>query len=157
MGLFRRRRRYYSRRRRRLPTIWDNLVWAVDPDTAREIVAIILLLLGFLFGLGLFRLAGAFGETMLRLSSNLFGTLSYVVPFVLIYLGIRLLILRSEVMRATSVIGIILLFLLVPAMFGTYGGSVGEGVTGVYRSVLGAIGGLVALVNSGVGGGLIAL
>ncbi|MEX0594699.1 MAG: hypothetical protein WD157_01195, partial [Patescibacteria group bacterium] len=90
MGLFRRRRSYGSRRRKRLPTIWDILVWAVDPDTAREIVAVILLLLALLFGLGLFRLAGSFGEAFLHLSTALFGLLAYVAPFALFYIGYRL-------------------------------------------------------------------
>ena len=136
--------------------MWDNLVWAVDPDTAREIIAILLILVGFLFGLGLFRLAGSFGEAMLRLSTNLFGVLSYVAPFVLIYLGIRLLILRSEVMRATSVVGIVLLFLLIPAMFYTYGGSVGVGVSGIFTSILGQVGGFIALVAAVVVAALLA-
>lgn len=148
MGLLGRRRRYGSRRKKRVPTIWDNLVWAVEPDTAREIIGIIMVVFGFLFALGLFRLAGGFGEAFFRLAANLFGVLSYVVPFVFLYMGIRMLLMRSEVMRATSVVGVILLFLLVPALFFTSGGSIGVGVAGIYTSVLGAIGGYIALVGS---------
>jgi len=148
MGLFGRRRRYSSRRRKRLPTIWDNLVWAVDPDTAREIVAIILLVLGFLFALGLFRLAGGFGEAFFRLAGTLFGVLAYIAPFVFIFIGIRLLFLKSDVLRATSAVGIVLLFLLVPAMFSSAGGSIGVGVAGVFSSVFGKIGGYLVLLAS---------
>lgn len=148
MGLFSRRRRYSTRRRRRLPTIWDNLSWAVEPDTAREIIAITVFVVGSLFALGLFRLAGSFGEMFLRLAQNLFGVLSYVVPFAFIYIGYRLFFTRSEVMRASSVFGIVLLFLLIPAMLGSYGGSIGEGVIGVYTSVLGTVGGFIAVIAS---------
>lgn len=148
MGIFGRRRRYGSRRRKRVPTIWDNLVWAVEPDTAREIAAIILVILGVLFGFGLFNLAGNFGELFSKLSFSLFGVLSYIVPFVFIYTGIRLLFLKSEFMRATSVIGIILLFLLIPGMFYNYGGSIGVGVSGVYTSVLGKVAGFITLVGT---------
>jgi len=148
MGLFRRKRRYSTRRRRRLPTIWDSLVWAVEPDTAREIIAIILILLGFLFALGLFGLAGTFGVAFKNLGQTLFGVLANVTPFVIGYLGIKLLLTRSEILRGTSVLGIILLFLLVPAMFSSYGGSIGEAVSGVYISVLGQIGGFIAIVFS---------
>jgi S-DNA-T family DNA segregation ATPase FtsK/SpoIIIE len=148
MGLFGRRRRYSSRRRKRLPTIWDNLVWAVDPDTAREIVAIILLVLGLLFALGLFRLAGGFGDAFFKLASSLFGLLAYIVPFIFVYLGARLLFLKSDVLRATSVVGIIALFLLVPAMFGVSGGSIGVGVAGVFTSIFGTVGGYIVLLGA---------
>ncbi len=145
MGLFSRKRRYGSRRRKRLPTFWDNLVWAVEPDTAREIVAVILLLFGVLFALGLFRLAGGFGDTFFRLSTTLFGVLAYATPFVLIYTGVKLLFLKAEYMRATSAIGVVLLFLLIPALFNTTGGSIGKGMFGVFQSILGTAGGYFAL------------
>lgn len=149
MGLFgKRRRRYSTRRRRRVETIWDNLVWAVEPDTAREIIAFLLLIFGALFALGLFRLAGSFGETFFRLASMLFGVLAYIVPFVFLYSGIKLLFLKSEFIRASSLIGIILLFLVIPAMFGTRGGSIGAGVAGVYLSVLGTVAGYLAILGT---------
>ncbi|MEX2361616.1 MAG: DNA translocase FtsK 4TM domain-containing protein, partial [Patescibacteria group bacterium] len=144
--MFRRRRSYGSRRRKRLPTIWDNLVWAVDPDTAREIVAVILLLLALLFGLGLFRLAGSFGEAFLHLSTALFGLLAYVAPFALFYIGYRLLFLKTDYIRATSVIGTILLFILVPALFNTAGGSIGQGVFNIFHSALGTAGSYITVL-----------
>src|SRR5579864_8859643 len=125
MGLFGRRRRYSSRRRKRVPTIWDNMVWAVEPDTAREIFAVLMVIFGVLFALGLFHLAGSFGEVFFKLSGNLFGDLKYIVPFVFLYTGIRLFFIKAEILRATSVIGVILLFLLIPALFYTQGGSIG--------------------------------
>src|SRR5579864_8746004 len=149
MGLFSRRRRYGSYgRRRRVPTIWDNLVWAVEPDTAREIVAVIFIVFGALFALGLFHLAGHFGEIFFRLAVALFGVLAYAVPFVFLYIGLRLLFLKAEFMRATSVIGIALLFFLVPAIFYNYGGSIGVGVSGVFTSILSKVGGFIALVGA---------
>lgn len=148
MAIFGRKRRYSSRRRKRVPTLKDNLVWAVEPDTAREIIAILLILFGFLVGLGLFKLAGSLGELFFILSVKLFGILSYIAPFVFIYVGIRLMMMKSDVLRATSIVGSILLFLLVPAMFGSSGGSVGLGTSGVYSSVLGTVGGYIALVVS---------
>jgi DNA segregation ATPase FtsK/SpoIIIE, S-DNA-T family len=149
MGLFgKRRRRYGSRRRRRVETFWDNLVWAVEPDTAREIFAFLLLIFGLLFALGLFRLAGSFGETFLKLSTTLFGLLAYVVPFVFIYSGVKLLFLKSEFIRASSMIGVLLLFFVVPAMFGAQGGSIGGGVANVYTSVLGTVAGYLAILGT---------
>jgi len=148
MGIFSRRRRYSTRRNKRVPTLKDSLVWAVEPDTAREIIAILLILFGVLFGLGLFKLAGTFGGTFLVMSQKLFGILSYIAPFVLIYIGVRLMMLKSDVLRATSIIGVLLLLLLIPAMFGASGGSVGSGVAGIYTSVLSRVGGFIALIVS---------
>ncbi|HUD21179.1 MAG TPA: DNA translocase FtsK 4TM domain-containing protein [Candidatus Saccharimonadales bacterium] len=156
MGLFGRKRRYSSRRRKRLPTIWDNLVWAVEPDTAREILAIVLLVLGILFALGLFRLAGSFGEVFLKLSMNLFGLLTYVVPFVLVYSGIKLLFLKTEYMRASSAVGVVLLFILVPGMFQSFGGSVGAAVSSIFASVVGNIGAILVMVFGVVAATLLA-
>lgn len=146
MGLFRRRRRYGSRRRKRLPTFWDNFVWAVDPDAAREITAVALLLLGLLFALGLFRLAGSFGDVFLRLSTALFGVLAYVAPFALIYIGYRMLFMKNDYIRATSVIGTIALFLLVPALLNAAGGSIGQGVFNVFYSALGTAGSYITIL-----------
>ncbi len=149
MGLFGRRRGYRLRRRlRRLPTIWDQLVWAVEPDTAREIIAIGLILVGALFGLGLFRSSGSFGQLFLGVSSSLFGSLSYLVPFVAIAAGVRLLTIKTEYLRASSVIGVFLLFLMIPSLFLNQGGSVGQGVFGVYRSVFGLAGGYLAMFGT---------
>lgn len=157
MGLFSRKRRYSSRRRRpRVDTIWDRMVWAVEPDTAREITAVLLIVFGLLFGLGLFHLAGNFGEVFQKLASVLFGLLSYLVPFVFVYTGARLLFLKSEVLRATSVVGVVLLFLLIPALFYSHGGSVGLAIANIFVSILGKIGGFIALFGAVVVSALLA-
>lgn len=146
MSLFRRKRRYSKRGRARVTTIWDRTVWATDPDTIREIVGVFLAMLGLLFALGLFNLAGGFGETFLKMSESLYGTLRYIVPFAFLYVGIRLLFIQAEYVRATSIIGTIALFFLLPALFMSYGGSVGVGVFGIYSSLLGSVGGYIALL-----------
>lgn len=149
MGLFGRRRRSYStKRRKRMPTFWDNMVWAVDPDTTREIVAILLIIFGALSALGLLHLAGTFGELFFKLSGSLFGVLAYAVPVVFIFTGVRLLFLKSEVIRASSLIGVILLFLLVPAIFYNYGGAIGMGISSIFVKVLGNVAGYVAIVGA---------
>lgn len=152
MGILGKRRRYttksVAKRRRRVATIFDYMVWAIEPDTAREIIAVLLLIFGLLFLLGLFHLAGAFGEVFLKLSFNLFGYTAYVVPFAFILAGIKLWLLKNELLRASSLIGVVLLFALVPGMFNTYGGSIGLGVAGVFKSILGPVGGYIALVGA---------
>lgn len=147
MGLFGGRRRYSSRRRKRVPTIWDNLVWAVEPDTAREIFALTLIILGALFALGLFRLAGNFGAVFLRLGGELFGLLAFVLPFALLYAGVRLLLSKSDVLRASSIIGSIFLAFLLPGLFLSSGGSIGRAVFDLASSILGSVAGYIALLG----------
>lgn len=139
-----------------MPTIWDRLVWAAEPDTVRESVAIFLLIVGTLFVLGLLNMAGSFGEMFQNLSNTLYGVLRYVVPFAFIYVGVRLLMLKTEYIRATSALGIVLLFFLVPGLFGAYGGSIGQGVYGIFESVLGSVGGFIALLGAVIISGLLA-
>lgn len=154
MGVFGKGRRYttksVAKRRKKVATIFDYVVWAIEPDTAREILAVILIIFGALSVLGLFRLAGAFGEIFYELSFSLFGYLVYVVPFAFILSGIKLWRLKNELLRASSLIGVALLFILIPGLFINYGGSVGSATHNVFVSVAGNVGGYAAMVGMSV-------
>ncbi len=145
MGLFKKRKRSY-RRRPRQETIWDQLNWAIDPDTTREAIGFILVVLGILILLGLFNLAGAFGDFMISSSKFLFGVTGVIIPFVFIILGVRMLLPKKEDIHASVTIGIILCFIFIPGLFASHGGWVGNGIFNMFSSVLGNIGAIIALV-----------
>lgn len=119
--------------------------WTVDPDTSREVIGLILLLLGILILLGLFGFAGGLGNTMINASKSLFGIIGFVLPFIFIFLGIKMLMPRKDDIQASVSIGVILCFLFVPALFGESGGLVGDSVSGIFKSFLGSIGAFIAL------------
>lgn len=144
MALFGKRKRPY-RRRQRQETIWDQLNWNIDPDTAREAIGFILVVLGVLILLGLFGLAGTFGDSMLGAARYLFGIIGFIIPFVLLILGIRMLMPRKDDIRASVTIGIILCFIFIPGLIGASGGWIGITVHNIFVSFLGNIGAAIAL------------
>lgn len=158
MPFMRRRRRSSSRstsissRRRKMPTLRDQMDWSIHPDTAREVLGIILATLGILFVISIFHLAGAFGGIVLHLFASLFGWLAYVVPLVFLAMGIKLLMPREpgEPIKASVVIGVVVMFLTIPALFISHGGLVGSHVFAFVASFFGALGGYLVLLALGV-------
>lgn len=155
MALFTKRKRSY-RKRHKHESLADQLNWTINPDTAREAVGVILLLLGVLITLGLFGLAGSMGLAMINSSRALFGTIGFVIPFVFIFLGVRMLMPRSEDIQASVSIGILMSFVFIPALFSDSGGAIGSFVSSFLRGFLGSIGAFIALVALSIASLLIA-
>ncbi len=154
MPFLRRRRRSPSSqgssrtRRRRLPTFRQQLDWTLNPDTAREVLGILFTLLGVLFLISIFHLAGSFGEVVIRAAKALFGWLGYIAPLVLLVLGIKLLLPRKEGegVKASVAIGIVVAFFSVPGLFVHAGGAVGAFSFQLLAGFLSPVGGYIALL-----------
>lgn len=157
MAFLNRRRRSTSRSRRK-PTFKDQLDWTINPDTAREVFGIILTVLGILFVISIFGLAGKFGEVVIRTSKSLFGMLGYIAPLVFLVMGIKLLMPRKdgEGIKASVAIGIIIAFFTIPGLFAQYGGVMGKFSFNLAVSVLGTIGGYIALLGASIAALLVA-
>lgn len=119
-----------------------KLEWSIDPETTREIVAIILLVFGILFLLAVFNLAGNLGEALLGILNALFGVLGFFVSVAFILLGGGLLLRRLE-LKPAQVIGIILSFIVLPSLIYPYGGFFGELLGIPIRNALGPIAGVL--------------
>lgn len=142
-----------------MPTLRDQLDWSVHPDTAREVLGILFTVLGILFLISIFRLAGRFGELVIQASVALFGVLGYIAPLVLLVLGIKLLWPRKEGeehIKASVMIGIFLAFLAFPALFLQYGGATGKGVFHLVSQFLGPVGGYIFLFGLAIASLLVA-
>ena len=96
--------RRYRRKGQKL-SVWEELDWSVEPETTRSVIAVVLIILGVIILLGLFGLAGAFGGFFLRLSTDLWGILGYLVPFLFLVLGVILLLNREELKLKPMMIG----------------------------------------------------
>ncbi len=155
MPFLRRRRRStssygtQSRRRKRMPTLRDQMDWSLHPDTAREVLGVFLTVLGVLFLISIFGLAGRFGSLVINASTSLFGFLGFVAPIVFLIMGIKLLMPRDEndVIKASVIIGIILAFFAIPGLFITHGGLMGSTVFSLVSHFLGPIGGYILLLG----------
>jgi S-DNA-T family DNA segregation ATPase FtsK/SpoIIIE len=122
--------------------------WSIEPETAREIAAIVLLVLGVLFFLAIFGLAGNLGEALLTILKSLFGVLGFFVSVVFIVLGGGLLLHRIS-FKPSQIVGIILAFVITPSILHPYGGFFGGLMGQPIRNALGPIAGfLISLALS---------
>ncbi|KKP88825.1 MAG: hypothetical protein UR93_C0007G0007 [Berkelbacteria bacterium GW2011_GWA2_35_9] len=60
--------------------------WTVDPQTSREIFAIIFFIVGILSALALFNLGGEFGNSTIELIISFFGISGFIVPLIFVFL-----------------------------------------------------------------------
>lgn len=142
-----------SSRRRRTPGFKDQLDWSLNPDTTREILGLLFTVLGLLFLVSIFHLAGRFGEVVISSSLSLFGFLGYVAPLVLLAIGIKLLMPHDEKegIKAMVSVGVLVAFITVPGLFVGAGGAVGKLAFSVASSFLGSVGGYILLLGLSVG------
>ncbi|TSC93610.1 MAG: Uncharacterized protein CEN91_192, partial [Candidatus Berkelbacteria bacterium Licking1014_85] len=121
--------------------------WTVDPQTIREIVAIILFVAGILTVLSMFNLSGAIGENIMTLIVNLFGISGFIVPLIFLGLAVYFWKEREQGFRILQIFGIILLFWFIPGLFLSRGGAIGENISATFLSSFGSIGGYVILLG----------
>lgn len=136
-----------SSRRYKEPSLWEQFDWHIDVKTSKEILALILVLIGLIFILAIFKLAGPVGSTALNIFKNLWGYWGYIFPLAFLLIGINLFRNRDEdVLRASITIGIIGAFLCIPAIAPAIGGNLGLSFSNLFKSFLGDIGGTVVVL-----------
>jgi len=142
--LFRRKRKYQRRKK---------IEWEVDPETAKEIIAIVLIIAGFLFLFSLFGIAGSFvGNYLVYFIKFLFGFLAYPLALASVFLGITIFMPQKISLKPGSIIGLILFALFLPAFIhlfidkdvalesaklGQGGGIVGFAISFLFRALFG--------------------
>jgi len=127
-----------ARRRRKTKGLMGQLDWNVDPQTTREIFAVLFILLGVLFLLSIFNAAGSVGHTLLLALKNIFGLVGYLVPLVLIVLGLFLFSPSRVNLKPLQIAGLVLCFIFIPALLSPFGGNVGASVILAFKNAIGA-------------------
>ncbi len=117
---------------------------AANPDMLREVAAAATFLLGLLLLLGLFDLAGSVGTLLVQVFAVLFGSVRFLLPVVLIGLGVGLFLNRLEFTARRSIPVVILLCAL-PALLNPYGGTIGEGIFSIFSRSIGSVAAYIAL------------
>ena len=125
---------------------FSNLNWETNPDTLREVGAVIFISLGILFLLSLFNGAGKLGGYIDTGLIWTFGLIAFFVPIAMIGLGIYLWKPDNYELKGTSIIGIIMAFIFIPALLGSAGGKIGIGVQGLLTSMIGQIAAYILIV-----------
>mgnify|MGYP001578371319 CR=1 FL=1 len=137
------------KRKNKIPKepFWKKYDWSVNPEVSRESLAISLIVIGILFILSIFSLAGKLGLFFVYIFDISFGVVGYLIPFVIVVIGIILLVPNRFTIKASTTGGIILCFFLFPALINPYGGWVGLSVFSMFRSIVGDLASYIFIVG----------
>lgn len=135
-------RRKYRRKGQRL-SIWEELDWTMNPETTRDVVAVILVLLGLIILLGMFNLAGSFGRFFIRLAIDWWGLIGYLIPFIFLGYGFVLIFPNRFQVKPSSLVGTVLSLIFVPALLHPFGGEIGSSIRELFNSFLGVYASLI--------------
>ena len=142
------------RPRKRQPFL-SRFDWAVNPETLREIAAVLLFVLGGVSLLGVVGLAGTFGQALRATLAAAFGVVGYLVPLLVLAASVWLWMTEAK-LKGTVLLGGILLFVVLPAFLTIipgWGGALGEGLFGGLESLMGPVAAyflLLGLMATGV-------
>ncbi|AKM82332.1 MAG: putative cell division FtsK/SpoIIIE [Berkelbacteria bacterium GW2011_GWE1_39_12] len=150
-------KRKYRRKGQRL-SVWEEMDWSVQPETAKSVTSVILIILGLIILLGIFGLAGVTGKFFLRLSTDLWGLLGYLIPFIFLTYGVGLLI-KSErfQIKPMTVVGTVLLMIFLPALIHPVGGAIGGGIRSLFVAMVGFYASLILLFGLTIVGLLVTM
>lgn len=130
--------------------------WSANPQTIGEIAAVILFVLGALLLLSLIGGAGSLGKRAFAVLTEIFGLGGFIVPFGLVGLGIYFWKAAKIHIRALSIVGILILFGFVPALFFSAGGRVGSSIAKTLVEAVGGVGAFLIIAAINLVGALLA-
>jgi len=126
-------------------SIWEQYDWSMNPETTREVIAVSLTILGIFLILSVFSAAGSLGGFFAKLLMISFGAVGYFIPFVLITVAMVLWMPKKFEIKATSVLGIALCFIFIPALIYPNGGAIGSGLHSIFIKLFGTLAGLIVI------------
>ncbi len=123
---------FFKRKYKRRPKI------GFDQEMVKQIIAIGFLLLGGLFILALFNIAGVFGQTVKEWFLNFLGFLGWPTPFIMVFLAIGYFFPRLR-LPFISYIGLAILIIFLPPLINPYGGAFGTALSDIFIKYFGSI------------------
>ena len=136
-----------KRKYRKNESIWQKYDWSMNPEASREIIAVVLSIFGLLLLLSILGIAGKVGVFLKDYLYLGFGSVGFLIPFIFVAIAVVLWMPKKFEIKATSVIGVVLAFIFVPALINPYGGTIGLGISTVFRSLVGPIGAFILLMG----------
>jgi S-DNA-T family DNA segregation ATPase FtsK/SpoIIIE len=137
-----RRRKY-----RKNESIWEKYDWSMNPEASREIIAVVLSIFGLLLLLSILGIAGKVGVFLKDYLYLGFGSIGFLIPFIFVAIAVILWMPKKFEIKVTSVIGVVLAFIFVPALISPYGGLIGSGINSMFRNLIGPIGAFILLMG----------
>lgn len=145
-----RKRRYRKRR-----NLLAEIDWSLNPDAAREIISVVLFVLGGLFLLSMLGLAGSLGALFKQLLLTLWGTVGYLVPAIMAGLAVVLWLPKKFPVKPVSILGLVLTLIFLPAFLALFrpilGGNIGEGISSIFIKSAGIFAAFFLLLGALVG------
>ncbi|MBU2595919.1 DNA translocase FtsK, partial [Patescibacteria group bacterium] len=99
-----------------LKAMEKSIRWSLDPETTRSIIAVILIIIGFVLLLSVFGGAGTFGNFLIRVLRIIFGYLVLLIPLVFLFFGTALFFPQRFALRAPTVLGTIAFIIILSAI-----------------------------------------
>lgn len=121
--------------------------WDLNPKLLREVAAAIFVMAGILFILSIFSMAGEVGLFFAQKFDYIFGIIGYILPFIILFVGVFLWNPSRFKIKPLPIIGIILALVFVPALINPYGGQFGHNVFTSFQSAMGTIGSYLVLAG----------
>lgn len=135
-----------SYRKRRHP-IWEYWDWSMDPETTRDVAGVVLLILGLILSLSIIHAAGSLGRWLYNFFGNVFGLFVYLLPIIFLAYGYILLFAKKKEVKASMVVGVVMMIIFFPAMLHPFGGAWGELISNLFVREIGKIAAIFALVT----------
>ncbi|OGD65999.1 hypothetical protein A3F08_01030 [Candidatus Berkelbacteria bacterium RIFCSPHIGHO2_12_FULL_36_9] len=136
-----------KRKYRKHQSIWEKYDWSVNPETSREIITLILTIIGLFLILSISSVAGSLGNFFKQLLVLSFGKIGYLIPFVLLSIAIILWMPKKFEIKPSSVVGIVLTFIFIPALINPLGGAIGAGIHSIFERLFGPIASFIIILG----------
>ncbi|MEK7183921.1 MAG: DNA translocase FtsK 4TM domain-containing protein [Patescibacteria group bacterium] len=133
------------RRRQSARSVLSYFDWSINPETTREVVAVLLGAIGILELLALVGAAGKIGAGLDGFLTVLFGGIRVAVPIVLIGTGVVVWDPNRFALRSTALIGALLAVLSLSGVVHPYGGVVGKTTLNFVDALFGSVAGTMVL------------
>lgn len=127
------------RRKQSTRSVLSYFDWSVHPETIREVVAVLLVVLGVVELLALAGLAGRVGVSVDHFLAVLLGGIRFTIPIVFIGTGVVTWDPTRFTLRSTALIGSTLVILSLAAIISPSGGMIGKGVADLMLSLFGTV------------------
>lgn len=122
-------------------------VLQINPDTVREVAAVVLVLLGVIGALAVFNAGGRVGLNIRELAIGFFGWLGIFIPPIMLAMGLLMLSPEHLNQKKKALIGGLIALIILTGISASHGGKLGHAIIGLARNFFGPLGAFAVLIT----------